>query len=74
MLVANLYEARTKAGLTQQALADLAGVSKKYIGRIENAYVSVDMLSTLSKSVGNHPIPAPSERPERLEAQAFLTN
>lgn len=58
MLAGNLYAARTKAGLTQQALADIAGVSRKYIGRIENATanVSVDMLSTLAKSVGTTPI------------------
>lgn len=32
----NLYEFRMKAGLTQQELADLAGVSKSTISGIEN--------------------------------------
>ena len=34
-LAARQAEARKRAGLTQRALADLAGVSPAYIGRIE---------------------------------------
>lgn len=35
-----LYTQRTKAGLTQQALADLCAIDRKTINRIENGHFS----------------------------------
>jgi transcriptional regulator with XRE-family HTH domain len=54
----NLRDARTRIGLTQQALADLSGISRKYIGEIERgvANVSIDMLSVIAKHVDSSPI------------------
>lgn len=45
-----LQEARKKAGLTQQELADKAGTTKSYISKIENN-VKEARISTLEKIV-----------------------
>ena len=50
-LARNLRTARQDARLTQKALGDLAGVSREYIGDIENgsANVSIDILTVLAQ-------------------------
>lgn len=49
-----VVELREEHGLTQQMLADKAGVPKSTIVRIENAQVNttVDMLSRIAQAVG----------------------
>ena len=49
-----IVELREEHGLTQQMLADKAGVPKSTIVRIENAQVNttVDMLSRIAQAVG----------------------
>lgn len=49
-----LYEARTKAGLSQQELVDLAGTKQPVIARLENAdYIghSLTMLQRIAKAM-----------------------
>lgn len=49
-----LYEARTKAGLTQRQLADLAGTKQPVIARLENADYnghSLTMLQRVAKAL-----------------------
>lgn len=50
---ANLREARLKAGLTISQLADVTGVSKSFIGRIERGdkNVSLDIAECLAQAV-----------------------
>jgi transcriptional regulator with XRE-family HTH domain len=58
-LATNLRVARKEAGLTQKQLADLADVSRDYIGRIENrldANVSIGVITTLAAHVGKSPL------------------
>lgn len=58
-LATNLRTARLEQQLTQQQLADLSGVSRDYIGRIEkakDANVSLDVLYALSRHVNRSPI------------------
>jgi transcriptional regulator with XRE-family HTH domain len=71
-LAKNLRTARLEAGLTQQGLADLTGVSRKYIGEIESAEganVSIDVLTLLAEHLGKPPLdllsPSPPKRPRR---------
>lgn len=49
-----IVELREKHGLTQQVLADKAGIPKSTIVRIENAQVNttVDTLSRIAQAVG----------------------
>jgi predicted transcriptional regulator len=44
-----IYAARTKAGLTQQALADLAGTKQPVIARLEDADYDGHSLSMLQR-------------------------
>jgi transcriptional regulator with XRE-family HTH domain len=44
-----LYEARTKAGLTQQQLADLAGTKQPVIARLEDADYTGHSLTLLQR-------------------------
>ncbi|HKQ49741.1 MAG TPA: helix-turn-helix transcriptional regulator [Phycisphaerae bacterium] len=49
-----LYEARTRAGLTQRQLADLAGTKQPVIARLENADYnghSLTMLQRIAKAL-----------------------
>jgi transcriptional regulator with XRE-family HTH domain len=66
-LAKNLREARLAAGLTQKALGDLTGISREYIGQVENATanVSIEVLSILALHVGKPPLSllAPPKRP-----------
>lgn len=53
ILAQNLRRLRQDRGLTQEELADLAGVNRNYVGMIEreeNA-ASVDVLETLAKAL-----------------------
>src|SRR3569833_2916790 len=70
-LALNLKAARLETGLSQQELADLSGVSRKYIGEIESvpdgANVSIDVLAVIAQHVGRLPLdllnPIPPKRP-----------
>lgn len=44
-----IYEARTQAGLTQQALADLVGTKQPVIARLEDAEYKGHSLSMLNR-------------------------
>ncbi|MBN3922221.1 helix-turn-helix transcriptional regulator [Nostoc sp. NMS4] len=44
-----IYEARTKAGLTQKQLAELVGTKQPVIARLEDAYYEGHSLSILQK-------------------------
>jgi len=44
-----IYEARTKAGLTQQQLADLIGTKQSVIARLEDAVTQGHSLSMLQR-------------------------
>jgi ribosome-binding protein aMBF1 (putative translation factor) len=44
-----IYEARTKAGLSQQALADLVGTKQPVIARLEDANYEGHSLSMLAR-------------------------
>ena len=53
ILAKNLRQLRQDRGLTQEELADLAGVNRNYVGMIEreeNA-ASVDVLESLAKAL-----------------------
>jgi DNA-binding XRE family transcriptional regulator len=58
VLGTNLRTARLDANLTQKQLGDLAGVSRDYIGQIENstANVSIDLIATLARHLGTSPV------------------
>ena len=68
-LAENMRAARLEADLTQKTLGDLAGVSRDYIGQIENstANVSIDVLANLAKHLGVSPVKllTPSKRVRR---------
>ncbi|MCL6596983.1 MAG: helix-turn-helix domain-containing protein [Firmicutes bacterium] len=52
-----LREARVKAGLSQEALADRAGVDRTFVGRIENGKQSptLDTLARMAQALGLRP-------------------
>jgi XRE family transcriptional regulator, regulator of sulfur utilization len=53
----NLRDARLSAGLSQQALADLTGLSREYVGDVEKgANASLDVVTILAKHVGRSPL------------------
>ncbi len=67
-LAINLRSARLEAGLTQKQLAELANVSRDYIGRIENrldANVSIGIIATLAAHVGKNPLDLLSPQAKR---------
>jgi transcriptional regulator with XRE-family HTH domain len=72
-LALNLRAARLEVGLSQQELADLSGVSRKYVGEIESApygaNVSIDVLAVIAQHVRRSPVdlldPTPRKRPRR---------
>ena len=56
-LAERLYEYRVEAGLTQQQVADLAGVDRKTVNRIENNHFSpsVDTIFRLCVTFAKKP-------------------
>jgi transcriptional regulator with XRE-family HTH domain len=70
IMAANLRRIRHDRDLTQEGLADLSGLSARYIGAIERANVSasVTVLGKLAESLGIDPcelIRAPSRSKRR---------
>jgi len=57
IMALNLRRIRHDRDLTQEALADLAGLSARYVGKIERANVSasVTVLGKLAESLGIDP-------------------
>jgi transcriptional regulator with XRE-family HTH domain len=53
----NVRTARTEAGLSQAQLAELAGVRRAFISRIEtgNGNVKLETVATISRAVGQNP-------------------
>ena len=51
---ANLREQRQKLGLSQEALADLAGLHRTYVSQVERTVtnVSIDNVEKLAKALG----------------------
>jgi transcriptional regulator with XRE-family HTH domain len=51
--VFKIREAREKAGITQQKLADKLGTTREYISKIENEHKnpSIDMLNKIAKEL-----------------------
>lgn len=58
ILARNLKRLRKLRGLTQEALADEAGVNRSYLGRVENAKNSISLkkLAKLADKLGVKPI------------------
>lgn len=54
VIAANLRRERKARGLSQEALADLAGLDRTYVGSIERAErnISVDNIERLSRALG----------------------
>lgn len=59
-LIARLADARTKAGLTQQAVADLLGKPQSYVAKVEGLERRLDVIEflTMAGAIGFDPIPA----------------
>jgi transcriptional regulator with XRE-family HTH domain len=57
LVATNLRRLRTKAGLSQEQLADKAGLHRTYIGNIERGEYNVTLgtLAKLSTVLGVHP-------------------
>jgi transcriptional regulator with XRE-family HTH domain len=53
-----IHQARKEQGLTQEQLAELVGVGREYIGRIENArrHAGVSILMTIGEKLGLDPL------------------
>ena len=72
----NLREFRTRAGLIQQQLADLAGLDRATISQIENGRESprADTVVTLAKVLGVDPADLWRERPIGLGPGGAMTS
>jgi len=57
IVAANLVRARKGAGLSQEALADAAGVDRTYVGQVERRKrnVTVTVLALLAWALGTTP-------------------
>ena len=64
-VASNLRRARAERGLTQEELADLAGINRNYVGMIERQENSptVDMIERLATALDVDPISLLSEDP-----------
>lgn len=62
-LIARLADARTEAGLTQQAVADLLGKPQSYVAKVEGFERRLDVIEflTIAKVIGFDPVPALKE-------------
>lgn len=59
-LITRLVDARTKAGLTQQAVADLLGKPQSYVAKVEGLERRLDVIEflTMAGAIGFDPMPA----------------
>lgn len=57
ILAANLRAARLRAGLSQEALADAAGIDRTYVSALERARyaASVDVIERLAEALATTP-------------------
>lgn len=57
ILAANLRAARLEAGLSQEALADAAGIDRTYVSALERSRyaASVDVIERLAMALGTTP-------------------
>jgi transcriptional regulator with XRE-family HTH domain len=66
-----IYDLRTEAGLSQQALAERMGTTQSVISRLEEgggARNRIDTLARVARALGRHLVVSfPTEVPERLE-------
>lgn len=56
VLARNLKDMRGKLGLSQEALADMAGLHRTYVGSVERAErnISIDNIERLAKALNVH--------------------
>ena len=56
ILANNLKEKRGELGLSQEALADIAGLHRTYVGSVERAErnISIDNIERLAKALNVH--------------------
>ncbi|MDT3309707.1 helix-turn-helix domain-containing protein [Shewanella vaxholmensis] len=56
ILARNLKDMRGKLGLSQEALADMAGLHRTYVGSVERAErnISIDNIERLAKALNVH--------------------
>jgi transcriptional regulator with XRE-family HTH domain len=57
ILAVNLRREREKFGLSQEALADLAGLHRTYVGSVERGEynISIDNIERLARALGAEP-------------------
>lgn len=57
IVATNIRRLRTERGLTQEALADLVGINRNYVGMLERQENSptIDMIERLAEALGVEP-------------------